>query len=173
MPVVHQGNTPVPIHRRIAKAKLRGTGGVALHTDAEHLALHTGFDHGKVERLGQDLVDGFLIALSGAQAVGGNVLKPSPVQIFMVQTCCSSCAKYEEMRTQAFPCSIQNRRVASLGLDQGQGIAHGMGKEGGVKSAPRPCFLQNSTQGAKCLGSSRSRSTHSPGAKNGIAGMQV
>ena len=42
-------------------------------------------------------------------------LKPSPVQMFMVQICPNSSARYCEMRTQALPCSIQKRRVSSLG----------------------------------------------------------
>lgn len=78
VPVVHERDAAVRVQGGIAQGKLRAAHGVALHPDAEHLALHTGLDLGKVERLGQYLVDGRPVPHSRAQPVGGNVLKPVP-----------------------------------------------------------------------------------------------
>lgn len=62
----------------------------------------------------------------------GMSLKPSPVQMFMVQLRPSSRAGQEGIRIQALPRSTQNLRVSGLG-GQSQRGALGMTKKRGVK----------------------------------------
>ena len=80
-------------------------------------------------------------ACRGPMRSAGTSLKPSPVQMFMTQGCPSSSARYWLMRMQALPCSIQKRRVFSLGEDEGQRVAHGVGEEGGVEVAAQAARL--------------------------------
>lgn len=61
----------------------------------------------------------------------GTSLKPSPVQMFMVQTWPSSSARYWLMRMQARPCAIQKRRVPSLGEESVSGSQRGWKKTSG------------------------------------------
>ena len=72
----------------------------------------------------------------------GISLKPSPVQMFMMQGWPSSSARYWLMRMQHLPCSIQKRRVSSLGLARVSGSHLGWEKKVGLKSQPRPRALQ-------------------------------
>ena len=74
----------------------------------------------------------------------------------MVLKLCPGTAK---MNLQALPCSIQKRRVSSLGEESVSGSHLGWEKKVGLKSQPRPRSLQKSTHFLKCLGSSLSRST--------------
>ena len=73
--VVHQGDALIPVHGGVAQGKFRAAYGIALHADAEHLALHAGLDLIEVKGLGENFVDGLLVAQPGAQPVGGDVLE--------------------------------------------------------------------------------------------------
>ena len=73
--VVHEGDALTPVHGGVVQGELRAAHGVALHADAEHLALHAGLDLGKVKGLGENFVDGLLVAQPGPQTVGRNVLE--------------------------------------------------------------------------------------------------
>jgi hypothetical protein len=73
--VIHQGDALTGIDGSIAKGKLSRTNGISLYADTKYLALYAGLDLIKVKRLREDLVNGFLIANTGAHTVSRNVLK--------------------------------------------------------------------------------------------------
>lgn len=129
--VIHQRNALFPVEGGVAQGKLGAAHGVRLHTDAEHLALDAGLHQLEVVRLAQNLVDAGLVTVAGTFAIAGTSLKPSPVQMFMVQGCPSSSARYWLMRMQALPCSTQNFRVSSLGLARVSGSHLGWEKRWG------------------------------------------
>ena len=153
------------IHGGVAQGELRAAHGIALHADAEHLAFHAGLDLGKVKGLGEDFVDGLLVAHPGSQPVGRNALEAVPCPDVHGTSLPQRLRQILGNAHAGFAVVYPESAGFLVGRTQRQRVALGMGEEGGMKSAPRPCFLQNSTHGAKCFGSSLSRSTHSPEAK--------
>ena len=73
--VVHQRNAAILIHSSIAQGKFCRTHGVGFYTDAENLAFHAGLYLLKIEGLGKNFIDGFLITNTGTHTVCGDILK--------------------------------------------------------------------------------------------------
>ena len=117
------------MHGGVAQGELRRADGVALHTDAEHLALDAGLDLVEIIRLGQDLVDGLLIAHSRPEAVGRNVLeavaRPDIHRAGLTQLVC------QILRNAHARLAVVNPEAPRglIGRAQRQRVAFGMGEK--------------------------------------------
>ena len=141
MAVVHEGDALAGVGGGVAQGELGAAHGVGLHADAEYLGLHAGLDLVEVKGLGENLVNGLLVAHPGAHAVGGDVLEavagPDVHDAGLTQFLGQVLADAD-----AGP-AVVNPEAAGLliGGGQGEGVALGVGEEGGVEvaaQAPRP-----------------------------------
>ena len=159
----------------VAEVKLVRADDVALRADAEELAL----DGVAVVAAGRSARRRSRRATRRAAARGplrstGVSLEPSGIQTLVMHGVPSALPIAAPMRRQAMPWSIQNRRIASVGVGQGVAVGRqGVGEIGGVEvHADPPATSPSRSSRWKCSGSSASRSTLLA-AGLGVAGVEV
>lgn len=163
--VVHQGDAFAGIHGGVAQGELCTAHGVALHADAEHLALHAGLDLGKVKWLRENFVDGFLITHARPEAVSGNVLE-AVARPDVHGTDLPQLLRQILRDAHAGPAVLDPEAAGFLvGGAERQRITLRVGEERRVEVRAEAVLFAEVHPRCKCFGSSLSRSTHSPSSK--------
>ena len=138
--IVHQADAVIT-GGSVLQAPLSRTDGIAFHANAKDLALCAGVNLFLVKGFGQDLIEGLLIANTGAQTIGGDILKavtgPDVHNAGLAQLIGQVLGDTNASFAVLHP-ELTNLFV---GRGQGQRIAHGMGEEGRVEVAAQSALL--------------------------------
>ena len=173
MPVVHQGNALVHIHRRVGKGKFRAARRIGLHADAENLAFNAGFYFFEVIGLLQDLVNGLTIAYPRSHPVSRNILESIPGPDIHHTRLAQFFRQVTADADTGFAVFDPEFSGFLVRAGQRQRVAHRMGEEGGIEVTAQAAFLAELRPLSEVFRLQFVSVCPFPVFENGIAGMQV